>query len=464
MSEPAPPKRSRPWRSVRWRITLVATVLVGVTLAVAAYALVSTVEGRLTDQAKRDADQALDQAAGAMARGERIDVLGIPVGGPAVQVLGPDGRVITRTPGVAGNVLFTVGADGNVVPVSGIVASRYAIVQRTISSPGGDVRIVAFSPLEEVRRSVRALASSLWIGIPLLVLVVGVVAWLLVGRALRPVERLRREVESIGDTTLHRRVDEPATGDEIERLAHTMNGMLDRLDAAQTKQRQFVSDASHELRSPLATIRTSVEVASLHPQRADWPGVASTVLHESERLDELVDDLLALAKLDETTNGDGHQGQPVDLDEIVLNEVTRLRGLGYTVRADGVSAARVEGDPRQLARLVRNLLDNAARHALHAVTVSLTEQDGDARLRVDDDGPGIAPVDRERVFERFTRLDEGRTRSAGGAGLGLSLVMGVAVRHGGTVTVVDAPGGGARFDIRLPMAEVDAPVARRLAR
>ena len=184
---------------------------------------------------------------------------------------------------------------------------------------------------------------------------------------------MRQEVEEISHTTLHRRVDEPATGDEVARLAHTMNDMLDRLEAAQTTQRQFVSDASHELRSPLATIRTSVEVAQLHPQGADWPDVATTVLHESERLDELVADLLALAKIDETGGTD----------------VPRARGSSTSTRwcwptwpgtdrsatpcGPRAVGTRVEGDAVQLQRLVRNLLDNAARHATSAVTVTLGE-------------------------------------------------------------------------------------------
>ena len=168
------------------------------------------------------------------------------------------------------------------------------------------------------------------------VVLVGLVTWWLVGRALHPVERMRQEVEEISHTTLHRHVDEPATGDEVARLAHTMNDMLDRLEAAQTTQRRFVSDASHELRSPLATIRTSVEVAQLHPRGADWPDVATTVLHESERLDELVADLLALAKIDETGGSDAPAGRGiVDLDEVVLADVARHRSLGHTVRAEG---------------------------------------------------------------------------------------------------------------------------------
>jgi signal transduction histidine kinase len=461
MAEQRRPARARrPWRSVRWRITFVATALVGIALALGSFLLVNAVERRLKDHARDAASEVLDDAEGDLKAGQSLEEVTsiVRVGGPYVQAFGPDRRPVTDALGRPSNQLFVLDADGSLVPVSRLTASRYQVVTRQVAGPGGEYTLVAASSLDDVRRSVQALASSLWLGIPALVVLVGVVTWWLVGRALRPVERMRREVEEISLTTLHRRVDEPATDDEVARLAHTMNVMLDRMQSAQTKQRQFVSDASHELRSPLATIRTSVEVASLHPERADWPAVASTVLGESDRLDELVGDLLTLAKLDETANGDSARRLvPVDLDELVLADVARLRALGHVVRAEGVSAARVHGDPRQLGRLVRNLLDNAARHAAAAVTVTLGEDGGSALLRVDDDGPGIPPDQRDRVFERFARLDESRSRPVGGAGLGLSLVKAIALAHRGDVVVEDVPGGGARFEVRLPLVPADEP-------
>ena len=215
-----------------------------------------------------------------------------------------------------------------------------------------------------------------------------------------------------------------------------MNAMLDRLEGAADRQRQFVSDASHELRSPLTVIRTKVEVAGLNPESADWSDVSDTVLGEVGRLDDMVGDLLALARLDET-DGVLAVRDEVDLDEVVLAETARLRALDVVVDDSGVSAARVLGDRAALARLVRNLVDNAARHARSRVAVSVAMEDGEAIVRVDDDGPGVPVADRERVFERFTRIDEGRTRGAGGAGLGLALVRAVAVAHGGTAGVLD---------------------------
>jgi signal transduction histidine kinase len=228
-----------------------------------------------------------------------------------------------------------------------------------------------------------------------------------------------------------------------------MNAMLDRLEGAADRQRQFVSDASHELKSPLTTIRTKVEVASMQPDDADWSDVSATVLGEVDRLDDMVGDLLQLARLDET-GGSLATHTDVDLDELVAAEAHRLRGLGVAVDDSGLGAARVQGDRSALTRLMRNLADNAARHARTTVGLSVGNGDGTAVVRIDDDGPGVPVADRERVFERFTRLDEGRARGAGGAGLGLALVRAVAAAHGGTVRVLDAPLGGARFEVRLP--------------
>jgi signal transduction histidine kinase len=183
--------------------------------------------------------------------------------------------------------------------------------------------------------------------------------------------------------------------------------------------------------------------------RADWPAVAARALEEDERMEEMVTDLLDLARLDEFEEAAPVSSLPeVDLDELVLDET--LRPHRSVIDTTRVSAGRVRGRSEQLARVVRNLLDNADRHARSRVSLSLQNGADTVELTVDDDGPGIAPEDRDRVFERFTRLDDGRARDAGGLGLGLSMVKTIVERHGGTVEVVDAPIGGARFAVRLP--------------
>jgi signal transduction histidine kinase len=316
--------------------------------------------------------------------------------------------------------------------------------RRIVETATGTITLVAERSLDEVDRSVDSVTRVLILGVPMLIALVAALTWWLAGRALRPVEAIRAEAAAITASTMHRRVPEPGTDDEIGRLAHTMNSMLDRLEDSALRQRRFVSDASHELRSPVASIRTQLEVALRRPD-ADWPAVATKVLAEDDRLEQAVSELLELARAEE---GAALEAADVDLDEIVLDEVRR----GYRVPIDTsrVSAGRVRGSATQLARAVRNLLDNAARHATHHVVVHLGRTGDVVVLTVDDDGPGVPRSDRERVFERFTRLDEGRARDAGGVGLGLPMVRAIVERHSGTVVIDDAPTGGARVVVRLP--------------
>jgi signal transduction histidine kinase len=289
------------------------------------------------------------------------------------------------------------------------------------------------------------------VGLPVLLLIVGAVTWWVVGRALAPVEAMRSEVERISTADLHRRVPVPAGRDEIARLAETMNRMMERLERGLARQRRFVSDASHELRSPVASIRQHVEVALAHPSDTAADELARVVLEEDLRLQRLVEDLLILARMDEGAP-DG-RGQVLDLDDLVFEQVDRLRTRdGLAVDTSRVSAGRVVGDRKRLERLVGNLFDNAARHARGTVAVGLAEVGDQVVLTVDDDGGGIPEGDRERVFGRFERLQDARDRDSGGAGLGLAIVGEVAVAHGGTAKAGESPLGGARFEVRLPRA------------
>jgi signal transduction histidine kinase len=226
-----------------------------------------------------------------------------------------------------------------------------------------------------------------------------------------------------------------------------MNHMLDRLDASARAQRRFVSDASHELRSPLAVIHQHAEVARLHPDSLSVAELADVVLTEGARLQGLVDALLLLARLEE---GAKPVRKIVDLDDLALDEIHRSRSNGINLDGSAVGPARVSGDPRLLGQVLRNLVDNAARHARSRVSISLTTNDGLVELSVDDDGHGIAPEQRADVFDRFVRLDEARARDEGGAGLGLSIVREIVELHGGSVAVSDSPEGGARFLVTLP--------------
>jgi signal transduction histidine kinase len=255
---------------------------------------------------------------------------------------------------------------------------------------------------------------------------------------------MRAQVEEISAHTLDRRVPTPETEDEIGRLAHTMNRMLDRLESSATRQREFVSDASHELRSPIAAIRSELEVALRDPARAEWITVAGNALAENERLERLVGDLLTLARLDE---GRVPAVEGVDLEDVVREETARLHD--DRIHAE-LTPVRVRANREQIARVLRNLLENAERFAEDRIDVALSTEEGSAVLTVADDGPGIPNAERERVFERFTRLDEGRARSYGGVGLGLALVRGIAAAHGGTAQADATENGGARLVVRIP--------------
>jgi signal transduction histidine kinase len=265
-------------------------------------------------------------------------------------------------------------------------------------------------------------------------------------------EAIRVQVAAIGPDALDQRVPVPVSGDEVTRLARTMNGMLDRLERSADQQRRLVADASHELRSPLARMRAELEVDLAHPDGADLVATHHSALDEVVGLQHLVDDLLDVARPERADGGAGPL-EPVDLDDVVLRAARRVRAAGrVSLDTIGVGAAQVVGDASRLDRMVANLLDNAVRHATTAVSVGLRDDGAIALLVVDDDGPGVPPADRLRAFEAFTRLDEARTPGTGGAGLGLAIVREIAVAHGGSVVIDDRPGGGARVVVTLPMA------------
>lgn len=421
--------------SVRLRVTLAAAGLFAVALTVASFALVRTVHDNLADEIAQTNQEQLDTVAAQLERGVSPGEVAVPRGNgngqPRLVVQAPGERPVPVVPGQ------------NPPPLA--AGDPRVRAQRTIETAKGTITLVAEQSLAEVDSTVDSITRLLFFGVPGLVLLVAALTWWLAGRALRPVEAIRAEAAAITGSTIHRRVPEPGTDDEIGRLARTMNSMLDRLEESSIRQRRFVSDASHELRSPVAAIRAQLEVALRRGDTADWPVVAGRVLQEDERLEEAVRELLELARAEE---GGEIEAIDIDLDEIVLEETARPRRV--PIDTSQVSAGRVHGHAAQLARVVRNLLENACRHAASKVAVSLAAHDGEVWLVVDDDGPGVPADDRARVFDRFTRLDEGRARDAGGVGLGLSMVLAIVERHGGVVVIDDAPLGGARFIVRFP--------------
>lgn len=324
----------------------------------------------------------------------------------------------------------------------------YRILSRRIDTADGILILHLGENIDDLVDTVRILTVSLAVAIPFVVGVLGTLVWWLVGRTLRPVEAIRAEVADIGGGGLHRRVPAPDTNDEIARLATTMNAMLDRLENATRRQQQFASDASHELRSPITRIRSEVEVALAHFDDTDPRTTLASVIEETTGMQRLVADLLHLARSDAGLIS--AEREPVDLDDIVFREAELLRAEGHTINLAGVSAAHVIGDRGQLTRAVRNLMENAVRHATAATELTLAERDGTASLSITDDGPGVAPENRERIFERFTRLDDARTRDTGGSGLGLAITRDIIEAHGGHVSLDADHSPGARFIVTLP--------------
>ncbi|MEU3185513.1 HAMP domain-containing sensor histidine kinase [Streptomyces sp. NPDC006923] len=323
---------------------------------------------------------------------------------------------------------------------------RFATVEVT-DGTGARVLVHAGASLAARQSAVGTAAVAMLVGLPVLLLVVGGVTWLVTRRALRPVEGIRREMAAITRSEdLSRRVPEPGTHDEVARLARTTNETLTALEAAVERQRRFVADASHELRSPIASLRTQLEVGEAHPELLDVPGaVADTV-----RLQRLAADLLLLARLDA---GETPGRARFDLGALVREEVSQRTTDRIPVSLDLSAGLEVTGSRGQVARVLGNLLDNAQRHAAASVTVSVRREDGWTVLAVGDDGAGVPEAERERVFERFVRLDDARSRDDGGAGLGLAIARDVARRHGGALTAGRSPAGGALFVLRLPPAD-----------
>lgn len=434
----------RGWRSVRARTTLGATVVVAIALLIGALSFYGVLSASVHGSTQRAAEQRLEELGdrGDGPRGRDIDALDDEI----VQILGRDGAVRAASED-AGDALGTTPLPVSDDPRTMIIDGEPMLV--VSDDIDDDQTLVLAVSAENDAETLSTVAVLLAVALPLLLLLVAVTTWLVTGRALRPVTRIRGEVEGITAEHLDRRVAVPDSADEIAALATTMNGMLDRLDASATAQRRFVSDASHELRSPLATIRQHAELAQAHPGATSIGELAEVVSEEGLRLQGIMESLLLLARLDE---GAGTLIESVDLDDVALTEVRRLRAAGFEVDGSGIHAARVDGDPRLLGQLLRNLADNAARHSAGRVAIGVQSSGNHVFVTVEDDGAGVPAVERERIFERFVRLDDARSRDAGGSGLGLAIVRGIAAANAGTVIVDDSRWGGARFVVTLPLS------------
>ena len=434
--------------TLRWRLTVTATLVVLLGLAAGSVGF-SALLTRSRVAALGDlAAVRADTVAGLAALGQLPDVLPTVEPGEIVQVLDARGGVLATSASASRTLPLMTPREAEQLDDGVLDRSAYGpdplrVESRRAVLDGQDVVVVAAVPLRDVLSAFRALRVGLLAVVPVVSLAVGLLCFLLLGRALRPVDDLRRGAESVTALGGGGTLPVPAAG-ELAALAVTLNRMLDRLQAAGARQSAFVGDAAHELRSPLASVRATAEVALAHPSTYDVDALATDVLADVLRLQQLVDDLLQLAAV----GARPLRHQLVDLGELVGQVTAGQTAAAWTAPVTVTGTATVTSDREALRQVLRNLVDNALRHAASRVWVLIAAD----RVVVEDDGPGIAPADRERVFERFTRLDPARDRGHGGAGLGLAIARETARALGGDVVLSAADGGGARFVLLLPPA------------
>ncbi|MEU5874482.1 HAMP domain-containing sensor histidine kinase [Glycomyces sp. NPDC047369] len=502
---------------MRARTTVGATVVVAIALVVAGFLVVALLRDNLYGRAELTAEVSARSIAGQLASGTAPAAIELPDDDEAAQILAADGTVVAAsedlqglgpigdfapepdpvatespteqespTPGgddsddddddddsddddfesstdddtPSAEVEDSRGAVGSSIGYATVALpgenASYRFAAMNATAPDGTVYTVySGSSLETQEEAVDSVAAIMWWTLPALALVVAVVTWLVTRRALRPVGAIQKELMSITGGDLSRRVPVPASRDEIHSLAVTTNTTLTALDHAVSQQRRFVADASHELRSPLAILRSQIEIAREHPELLDLDATLADVI----RLQDLSADLLLLARLDA---GERPPHVAVPFTELVREEVARRAATDRVpVRLDVEEDLSVVGVRGHLARAVGNLLNNAQRHAATAVTVTLAAEDAEwLRLDVGDDGNGVPPEERRRIFDRFVRLDESRSRDDGGAGLGLAIVQDVVLAHRGTVQALGSPEGGAMFRLALRRADPRPPHGR----
>lgn len=473
--------------SVRARTTSVATMVVAAAMIVAGAAVLLVLRHNLVDSASLHAEMTAREVAAQITTGAALSELKLPdPNDQPVQVVSADGTVLAADEELLGLPPFASFApaiavedanaddlweDGELEPGAMTGASfrdmklpvaeedtgsyDFRVAAIAVTGPDGRaVTIYSAASLATADEAVLEVRDAMLIGLLPLLALVATVTWSVTRRALRPVESIRAELAEIMGGDLSRRVPEPSSRDEIARLAVTTNATLAALEESARQQRQFIADAAHELRSPIASLRTHLEISQAHPNLLDLDGL----LADTVRLGQLATDLLLLARLDA-----GEQPRPDRVDVIALAHETLLRRIAdpYPICVDLPSApAIVLGSRIQLGRVLDNLLDNAQRHAASAVHVTV-RTGHTVEVVVADDGPGVPEADRRRIFERFVRLDNARSRDHGGTGLGLAIAGDVIARHGGSIEVSESECGGARFVARFPAADAaDAPRQR----
>jgi signal transduction histidine kinase len=420
------------------RLTALSAAVAAVVLTVTAALLLARLRTGLVDAVDASATARAADVAGLVQAGRLSALRDLPAHPDVVvQVIGVHGEVLASSTNATGLPrLFTVPPGPGARTARQVSLRNDTVDYRVAAVRAGDAIVYSGSPVDDVSDSVTVLTTQLAVGAPALLALLTAGAWLVIGRALRPVEVLRREAAAIPAMDLSRRLAVPSAR-ELAALAATLNDLLRRAHEAAEQQRRFIADAAHELRNPVAALLSSLEVH----ERVSGDPEAAGLARQAERLSELVNDLLALARLD---SGSAGRPPPVDLGQLVREEAASRPGISVNI-----VPAVVRADAGLLRRAVANLLDNAVRHARHDVDVCIEIDGPDVVLSVTDDGPGVPDSERERIFDRFTRLDDARSRDAGGVGLGLAIARETVVAAGGSVRVEDAR-PGARFVVRLP--------------
>ncbi len=449
--------------SIRVRLTLIFVVAIGVILSFTGLALNDLVHRALVNQATNEVDAVIQQTQERFAlanRPIRKRLTLTDVGDVVVQVTNRSGtRVLAASAAIASAPVIATARIDPAQP-SGL-AVHYVRTQYTqpyldllssgqaalISTPEGIVLVYGFLYKAPIAHSEGTLLLSLGVSFPLLLVLSGAIIWLGLGLALAPVESIRRRVDQIAGRDLSERVPVIGGDDEIARLSRTVNAMLARLESASRFQQEFVSNASHELRSPLTTLLATTQRAAADPERADWQRVADTVVREGRRLDALISRLFWLARSDESRL----EVYPVevDLDDLLFDEASRVRAMTeLVVDTSMVQPTRVIGDETMLRHMVRNVVDNALRYTQAELRLAVRAEGDEAVVTVADDGEGVDLATSDRLFERFTRADSARSRDRGGTGLGLAIVAEIARRHGGSARFVGG-GRGATVELRV---------------
>jgi len=449
--------RPRAWRGLSLRARLLAVGVTGVTLALALgslmlYAVLTVTVNRTVD----DSAFATARAVAAMVDNETVSDP-LPVSGSQiVQVVDDSGAMVSAsvsadrltpllrpaelTKALAGERISIPGSR------AGLAGSLRGIAIRAGPSSASRIIIVAL-PVNDIEESQRVLRNTLLVTAPPLVVIMTLIAWRVIGWTLRPVETLRSGAARISGSDRDERLAVPESADEIRALALTLNDMLDRLATARGRQRAFVADAAHELRSPLASMRTQLEVAQRLGEGGD---LTTDLLTDVTRLSALVEDLLLLAR----AGSDAHRApvrESVDVRTLLVATAGRYASARVPVSVPSGPAVHASMHPEELRRVVANLVDNAVRHASSTVVLDVRAEAGQAVLTVTDDGPGIPAGERERVFQRFTRLDDARDRDAGGTGLGLAIVRELLSRADASISLQDNPTGpGLVAVVQLP--------------